>query len=57
MPIRIVEVINGKTQVVAGTNLRLRVAAQRYGASTEAANVVVFRDLRGRYHLTSWRWK
>ena len=56
MPIRVVEVLDGKTQVVAGTNFRLRVGAQRNGASTETAEIVVFRDLGGRFHLTSWRW-
>ena len=56
MPIRVVKVLHGEKQIVAGTNLRLRVSAQRSGALTETADVVVFRDLRGRYHRVSWRW-
>jgi len=55
-PIRVVRVLTSDTQVVVGTNLRLRLAAQRNGASTETADVVVFRDLRGGLTLRSWRW-
>lgn len=55
-PIRIVQVVKSETQVVAGTNLRLRVTALRNGATPETANVVVYRDLVGHQHLTSWRW-
>lgn len=55
-PIRVVQILKSDTQVVAGTNLQLRLAAQRNGASTETAEVVVFRDLRGRLTLRSWRW-
>jgi len=55
-PIRVVRVLTSDTQVVVGTNLRLRLAAQRNGASTEIADVVVFRDLRGGLTLRSWRW-
>ncbi|MBA3272436.1 MAG: hypothetical protein H0T11_00990, partial [Chthoniobacterales bacterium] len=55
-PIRVVKVLKSETQVVAGTNFRLRIAAQRNGASTETAEALVFRDLGGKRHLTSWRW-
>ncbi len=55
-PIRVVQILERDLQVVAGTNFRLRLAAQRNGASTETAEVVVFRDLAGRLHLSSWRW-
>lgn len=55
-PIRVVKVLKAEKQVVAGTNFRLRVAAQRNGATTETADVVVYRDLRDHRHLTSWRW-
>ena len=56
MPIRVVHILKSDTQVVAGTNIRLRIAAQRNGASTETAEVVVYRDFKGHLHLSSWRW-
>ncbi|MBA3881486.1 MAG: hypothetical protein H0X73_01980 [Chthoniobacterales bacterium] len=56
MPIRVVQILKSDTQVVAGLRFRLRIAAQRNGASTETAEAIVFRDLAGRLHLTSWRW-
>lgn len=55
-PIRVVQILKSDIQVVRGTNLRLRLAAQRNGVSTEAADVVVFRDLRGGLTLRSWSW-
>lgn len=55
-PIRIVKLVRQETQVVAGTNLRIRVVALRNGATPETADAVVFRDLFGRQQLTSWRW-
>lgn len=55
-PIRVVQILKSDIQVVGGTNLRLRLAAQRNGVSTEAADVVVFRDLRGGLTLRSWSW-
>ena len=56
MPIRVVRVVRGESQVVAGFNYRLQLIAQRNGATTETAKVVVFRDLSGHFHLTAWRW-
>jgi hypothetical protein len=56
MPIRVVRILKSDTQVAAGTNLRMRIAAQRNGASSETAEVLVFRDLTGHLHLSSWRW-
>jgi hypothetical protein len=55
-PIRIVKITRRETQVVAGTNLRIRVTALRNGATPETADIVVFRDLFGHQQLTSWRW-
>lgn len=55
-PIRILKVVRRETQVVAGTNLRLRVIALRNGAAPESADIVVFRPLFGHQQLTSWRW-
>jgi hypothetical protein len=55
-PIRIVKITRRETQVVAGTNLRIRVVALRNGATPETADIVVFRDLFGHQQLTSWRW-
>ena len=55
-PIRIVQILRRETQVVAGTNLRIRVTALRNGATPETADIVVFRDLFGHEQLTSWRW-
>ncbi len=55
-PVRVLQVVKSETQVVAGTNLRLRVTALRNGATSETADVVVYRDLFGHLHLTSWRW-
>lgn len=56
-PIRIVAILKSERQVVAGMNFRLQVAAQRNGATTETADVVVYHDLLGRDHLTTWRWR
>jgi hypothetical protein len=42
---------------VAGTNYRLRLSAQRHGATTETADAVVYHDLFGHDHLASWRWR
>ena len=55
-PIRIVKITRRETQVVAGTNLRIRIIALRNGATPETADIVVFRDLFGHQQLTSWRW-
>ena len=55
-PIRIVKIERRETQVVAGTNLRLRVLALHNGATPETADIVVFRDLFGHQQLSSWRW-
>jgi hypothetical protein len=55
-PIRIVKVVRRETQVVAGTNLRMRVIALRNGATPETADLVVYRPLFGHQQLTSWRW-
>ncbi|MFN2474721.1 MAG: hypothetical protein ABR526_00055 [Chthoniobacterales bacterium] len=55
-PIRILKVVRRETQVVAGTNLRMRVVALRNGATPETADIVVYQPLFGQQQLTSWRW-
>lgn len=42
-------------QVVAGMNYRFILTLDRAG-KTRQAKVVVFRDLKSRYSLTSWEW-
>lgn len=55
-PIRVAKIVRRESQVVAGTNLRIRVIAVRNGATPETADVIVFRDLFGHQQLSSWRW-
>lgn len=55
-PIRVVQILKSDPHGAAGRNLRLRIGAQRNGASTEAAEVVLYRDIKGELHLSSWRW-
>jgi hypothetical protein len=42
-------------QIVAGVNYRLDVVVRRSG-SARKARVVVFKDLKSHYKLTSWEW-
>ena len=51
----LVKVLGAQTQVVAGTNFRLRVKVKLDGEVKEA-DAVVFRNLSGKRKLTSWEW-
>lgn len=57
--VELVSVLNAESQVVAGMNYRLCLKVTTSGAAGEAdvtatAKVVVYRDLKGSYKLTSW---
>lgn len=52
---KLVSISKAEKQIVAGVNFRLALAVKRSGL-TRVANVVVFRDLKSRYSLTSWQW-
>ena len=53
--LKLVSISKGEKQIVAGINYRLVLMVERSG-STRVAKVVVFRDLKSRYRLTSWEW-
>jgi len=59
LTIELVAVEKAETQVVAGTNFRLCLKITTSGAEDEAdvtitVKVVVYRNLKGEYSLTSW---
>jgi len=53
--LKLVSISKAEKQIVAGVNFRLTLEVNK-GGSTRVANVVVFRDLKSRYQLTSWKW-
>lgn len=53
--LKLVSISKAEKQIVAGVNFRLALKVNRSG-STRAAKVVVFRNLKSRYRLTSWEW-
>jgi len=53
--LKLATISKAEKQIVAGINFRLTLEVNR-GGSRRAANVVVFRDLKSRYQLTSWKW-
>ncbi|MEO7539834.1 MAG: cystatin domain-containing protein [Pyrinomonadaceae bacterium] len=57
--IELVDVAHAERQIVAGTNYRMCLVITTSGEENEAdvtitARVVVYRDLKGRYKLSSW---
>jgi len=48
-------IAEAEKQIVAGINYRLLLIVERNG-SPRKAKVVVFRDLKSHYSLTSWEW-
>jgi Aspartic acid proteinase inhibitor len=53
--LKLVSVSKVEKQIVAGINFRLALEVKK-GGSTRVADAVVFRDLKSRYQLTSWKW-
>jgi aspartic proteinase inhibitor len=53
--LKLVNISKAQKQIVAGINFGLTLEVNR-GGSRRVANVVVFRDLKSRYQLTSWDW-
>src|SRR5689334_3534474 len=53
--LKLATISKAEKQIVAGVNFRLTLEVNRRG-SPQTANVVVFRDLKSRYQLTSWKW-
>ena len=49
------KIFKAEKQIVAGVNYRLHIIVKE-GRSVRAAKVVVFRDLKSHYKLTSWKW-
>ena len=49
------DISKAERQIVAGVNYRLDVVVKRSG-SARKARVVVFKDLKLQYKLTSWEW-
>lgn len=49
------EISNAERQIVAGVNYRLGIVVKGNG-SERKARVVVFKDLKSHYKLTSWEW-
>lgn len=49
------EISNAERQIVAGVNYRLEIVVKGNG-SERKARVVVFKDLKSHYKLTSWEW-
>jgi hypothetical protein len=49
------DISKAERQIVAGVNYRLDVVVKRSG-SARKARVVVFKDLKSHYKLTSWEW-
>ena len=52
--VSLVSIERAETQVVAGVNYRLCLRVRRRGRAQEVV-AVVYRDLRQRYSLTSWK--
>ena len=49
------DISKAERQIVAGVNYRLDVVVKQSG-SLRKASVVVFKDLKSHYKLTSWEW-
>jgi hypothetical protein len=53
--VTLVKVLKAESQVVAGTNYRLRLSVKE-GEKTREAVAVVYVDLKGKRMLSSWDW-
>ena len=53
--LKLATISKAEKQIVAGINYRLLLTVERAGSPREA-KVVVFRDLKSHYSLTSWKW-
>ena len=53
--LKLSDIAKAERQIVAGVNYRLDVVVKRSG-SARKARVVVFKDLKSHYKLTSWEW-
>ena len=53
--LKLSNIFKAKKQIVAGVNYRLDIAVKANG-SERKAKVVVFKDLKSHYKLTSWEW-
>ena len=53
--LKLSNISKAERQIVAGVNYRLDVVVRRNG-SAQKARVVVFKDLKSHYKLTSWKW-
>jgi aspartic proteinase inhibitor len=53
--LKLSDISKAERQIVAGVNYRLDVVVKRSG-SARKAGVVVFKDLKSHYKLTSWEW-
>ena len=53
--LKLINIFKPEKQIVAGVNYRLDIIVKQ-GRSVRGAKVVVFRDLKSHYKLTSWEW-
>jgi aspartic proteinase inhibitor len=53
--LKLSNIFKAEKQIVAGVNYRLDIMVKQ-GRSVRGAKVVVFRDLKSHYKLTSWKW-
>jgi hypothetical protein len=53
--LKLSDISKAERQIVAGVNYRLDVVVRRSGLARKA-RVVVFKDLKSHYKLTSWEW-
>jgi len=54
-PVKLNNIFKAEKQIVAGVNYRLDILVKE-GRAVRGAKVVVFRDLKSHYKLTSWKW-
>ena len=53
--LKLSNIFKAEKQIVAGVNYRLDIMVKQ-GRLVRGAKVVVFRDLKSHYKLTSWKW-
>jgi hypothetical protein len=54
--LKLAKILLAEMQVVAGVNYRITMKVTTPEGKVRRARVVVYRDLRGRLNLTSWKW-
>src|SRR3954464_6581708 len=54
-PATLLKILRAEQQVVAGINYKL-VLRLRVSASERDAEVIIYRNLKNEYEVTSWRW-